>query len=73
MDEMEIHITLAFSQVSQIWGNICGGKSASVQPYDHPQHLNVLKDHTHVRYGCGIQFERFYSLNHIRVAWFGHP
>ena len=38
------YITLDFSQeLSQIWGNVCGGNGKSVQPYTHPQQLKLLK------------------------------
>ena len=40
---LHTHITYDFSQLSQMWGNICGGNSAIVQPYVHPQQVKVLK------------------------------
>ncbi len=30
------YIIYDFSQFSQIWGKVCGGKGVSVQPYNHP-------------------------------------
>ena len=32
-----------FSELSQIWGNLCGGSGVSVLPYAHPQLFNVFK------------------------------
>jgi hypothetical protein len=32
-----------FSQLSQIWANVCGGNDVSVKPYAHPQPEKVLK------------------------------
>ena len=37
---------LSFNQeLSQIWGNVCGGNSVSVQPYAHPQQSKVIESH----------------------------
>ena len=32
-----------FSELSQIWGNLCGGNGVSVLPYPHPQLFKVFK------------------------------
>ena len=32
-----------FSELSQIWGYLCGGNGVSVLPYSHPQLLSVFK------------------------------
>ena len=50
----------------------------SVHPYSHPPQEKVLKHLTYVWDGGGMQFEKFYSLNHtISVealfAVFHHP
>jgi hypothetical protein len=65
-----LHIAKGFNQLSQIWGNVCGSSGVSVQPYAYPQQVKVLQHHMYVCHGCEMQFERFYSLNHIIVAWF---
>ncbi len=62
-DHFYIYIILDFSQVSQIWGNLCGGNGVSVLPYPHPQLLKVFKHLIHVWHGYGMQFERFYSYS----------
>ena len=37
---------LSFNQeLSQIWGNVCGGNGVSVQPYAHPQQSKVIETH----------------------------
>ena len=48
-----------------LW-NICGGGGVLVQPYVYanPQQMKVLKHLLYVGYGYGMQFVRFYSLNH---------
>ncbi len=42
----------------------------SVKPYAHQQPEKVLKPLIYVSHGCGMQFERFYSLNQSVMAWF---
>jgi hypothetical protein len=32
-----------FSQLSQIWGYVCGGNGMNVLPYAHPQLFKVFK------------------------------
>jgi hypothetical protein len=32
-----------FSELSQIWGNLCGGNGVNVLPYPHPQLFKVFK------------------------------
>jgi len=63
---------LDFNQLSQTWGNICGGNGVRVKPYAHPQPEKRLKHLIYVYHGHGMQFERFYSLNQSIVAWFAH-
>ena len=46
-----------------IWGIVCGGNGVSVLPYAHPQLFKVFKHLKYVWRRCGMQFERFYSLN----------
>ncbi len=36
-DSFDIYIIQDFSQLSQIWGNICGGNGMNVLSYAHPQ------------------------------------
>jgi hypothetical protein len=36
-----------FSQLSQIWGYVCGGKGINVLPYAHPQ---LFKEFKHLIY-----------------------
>jgi hypothetical protein len=38
-----IYIIYYFSQLSQIWGNLCGGNGMNVLPYAHPQLFKVFK------------------------------
>ncbi len=42
-DHFHTYIIYDFSQLSQIWGNLCGGNGVSVLPYGHPQLLKVFK------------------------------
>jgi len=37
------YIIYEFSQLSQIWGNVCGGNGMNVLPYAHPQLFKVFK------------------------------
>jgi hypothetical protein len=37
------YIIYDFSQLSQIWGNLCGGNGMNVLPYAHPQLFKVFK------------------------------
>ena len=57
-----------FNQLYHIWETVCCGNVVSVHPYDHTQLEKVLKHLLYVCYGCGMQFERFYSLTHSLVA-----
>jgi len=50
-------------ELSRIWGYVCGVNGVSVLPYPHPQLFKVFKDLIYVWHGCGMQFERFYSLS----------
>ena len=50
----------------------CGGNGVSVLPYPHPQLFKVFKHLIYVWHGCGMQFERFYSLNDSVVGSFPH-
>jgi hypothetical protein len=52
-----------FRELSQIWGNLCGGNGVSVLPYPHPQLFKVFKHLIYVWHGCGMQSERFHSLS----------
>jgi hypothetical protein len=56
---------VGFQPTFPIWGSICGGYSESVKPCAHPQCEKVLKR-------LKKQFEKFYTLNQIVVAWFAH-
>ena len=56
-----------FNQLSQIWRNVCGGNGVSVLPYAHSQKLVKVQKHLiYVCYGCGMQSQRFYGLNHLK-------
>ena len=57
-------------QLSQIWGNFCGGNGVNVLPYAKPHLFKVFKYLIYVCHGCGVQFERFYSLNDSVVGSF---
>ena len=48
---------------SQIRGYSCVSNHVSAHPYAHPQQEKVFKHSKFVSGGCGMQFERFYSLN----------
>jgi hypothetical protein len=61
-----------FRELSQIWGNLCGGNGVSVLPYAHPQLFKVFKHLIYEWHGCGMQFERFYSLNNSVLGSFPH-
>jgi len=42
-----LHIIYDFSQLSQIWGYLCGGNGMNVLPYAHPQ---LFKEFKHLIY-----------------------
>jgi hypothetical protein len=44
----------------------------NVPPYPHPQLFKVLKHLIYEWHRCGMQFERFYSLNNSVVGSFPH-
>jgi hypothetical protein len=71
-DSFHIYIIYDFSQLSHIWGNLCGGNSMNVLSYAHPQLFKVFKHLIYVRHRCGMQFERFYPLNDSVVGSFPH-
>jgi hypothetical protein len=39
----DIYIIYVFSQLSQIWGYVCGGNGMNVLSYAHPQLFKVFK------------------------------
>jgi len=55
-DHFHTYIIQDFSQLSQIWVYVCGGKGVSVLPYPHPQLFKVFKHLIYVCHGCGMQF-----------------
>jgi len=71
-DHFHTYIIYDFSQLSQIWGYVCGGNSVSVLPYAHTQLCKVFKHLINVWHGYGMQFERFYSLNDSVLGSFPH-
>jgi hypothetical protein len=71
-DRFHIYIILDFSKLSQILGNLCDGNRMNVPPYPHPRLFKVFKHLIYVYHGCGMQFERFYSLNDSIVGSFPH-
>jgi hypothetical protein len=50
-------------ELSQIWGNLCGGNGMIVLPYAHPQLFKEFKHLIYVWHRCVMHFEMFYSLN----------
>jgi hypothetical protein len=42
-DHFHTYIILDFSQLSEIWGYLCGGNGMYVLPYPHPQLFKVFK------------------------------
>jgi hypothetical protein len=42
-DHFHTYIISDLSQLSQIWGYLCGGNGVSVLPYAHPQLFKVFK------------------------------
>ncbi len=42
-DHFHTYIIYDFSQLSHIWGYLCGGNGVSVLPYAHPQLFKVFK------------------------------
>ncbi len=54
-------------ELSQIWGNVSGGNGMNVLPYAHTQLFKVFQHLIYVSHRCGMQFERFYSLNDSSV------
>ncbi len=71
-DHFHTYIIYDFSQLSQVWGNLCGGNGMNVLPYAHPQLFKMFKHLIYVCLRCGMQFERFYSLNDIVLGSFPH-
>ena len=71
---MHLHHPDFSQKSSHIWGYTCGGNGpytcASI--YAHPPQERVLIHILNVSDGCGMQFERFYSLNHSLGASFVH-
>ena len=67
-----MYIIYDFNQLSQIWGNFCGGNGINVLSYANPQRFKVFKHLIYVWYGCEMQFERFYRLNDSVVGSFPH-
>jgi len=47
-DHVHTYIIYDFSQLSQIWGYLCGGNGMNVLPYAHPQLFKVFKHLTYV-------------------------
>jgi hypothetical protein len=41
-DHFHIYIIYDFRELSQIWGNLCGGKGMILLPYAHPQLFKVF-------------------------------
>jgi hypothetical protein len=63
--------TLASGQIPSNfprWGSVCAGNGVNVKLYAHPEPKYVLKHFIYVSHGCGMQFERFYSLNQSIVV-----
>jgi hypothetical protein len=68
---LNIYIAHIFKQqLFQIWGYACGSNHVSVHLYAHPPQEKVLKYLKLVSDGCGMQCERFSSLNQSIVASF---
>ena len=65
-----IYIIYDFRLHSLFLGNLCGGNGVSMLPYAHPQLFQVFKNLIYVWHGCGMQFERFYSLSDSIVGSF---
>jgi hypothetical protein len=42
-DHFHTYIIYDFSELSHIWGNLCGGNGVSVLPYPHTQLFKVFK------------------------------
>jgi hypothetical protein len=47
-DHFHIYIIYDFRELSQIWGNLCGGNGVSVLPYAHQQLYKVFKHQIYV-------------------------
>jgi hypothetical protein len=47
-DHFHIYINYEFSQLSQIWGFVCGGNGMNVLSYAHPQLFKLFKHLIHV-------------------------
>ncbi len=41
-DSFDIYIIYDFRELSQIWGNVCGGNGMNVLSYAHPQPFNAM-------------------------------
>jgi hypothetical protein len=61
-----------FSQLSELWGNVCGGNGVNTKPYAHLQSDKLTTPLIYVWHGHEMQFELFYSLNQGVLAWFAH-
>ena len=63
---------IGFQQTLPNLGNLCGCNGVSLLPYAHPQLFKVFKHLIYVWHRCGMQFERFYSLNDSVLGSFPH-
>ncbi len=63
-------ITYNFSQLLKSCCIIYGGNGVRVHSHAHPQLQQVIIHLAYVWHGCGMQFERSYSLHHSAVASF---
>jgi hypothetical protein len=54
-DHFHIYIIYYFRELSQIWGNLCGGNGMNVLPYPHPQLFNR---NTTIRVRAGTKISR---------------
>jgi hypothetical protein len=76
-DHFHTDIIYAFSQLSQIWGNLCVGNGVSVLPYAHPQLFKVFK---HLIYVMHVEPFKLHPTSmsyiyevfeHLKQLWMG--
>jgi hypothetical protein len=65
---MVYNIALKQDFESQIWTNKCGGNGMVMDPYAHPQQMNVLEHLEYASGGCGNHSRWVLSLNHCTMV-----
>ncbi len=62
LDNFQTYIIWDFSQLSQIWGYLCGGNGMNLLSYAHPQLFKMFKHLIYVCHGCGMHHFHTYII-----------